>query len=150
FALEAQRVLRKRARELLDPPVSSPARGLLRASRRQRRSGEMIEFSPTDEQKALIDTARRFAKERIIPVAAKCDHDSRFPMEVFQEAWGLGLINAPCPAEYGGAGFGELDNALITEELAYGCSGIQTSMLANVLALTPIKLAGNEEQKQRY
>ena len=56
----------------------------------------------------------------------------------------------PCPTEYGGAGLGELENALIAEELAYGCTGIQTSILANALALTPIKLAGNEEQKKKY
>jgi acyl-CoA dehydrogenase len=45
---------------------------------------------------------------------------------------------------------GELENALVVEELAYGCTGIQTSMLANVLALTPIKLGGTEEQKKKY
>jgi len=54
------------------------------------------------------------------------------------------------PAEYGGAGLGELDNALITEQLAYGCTGIQTSMLANTLAGTPVLLAGNEAQKKKY
>ncbi len=54
------------------------------------------------------------------------------------------------PADYGGAGMGELENALVTEELAYGCTGIETSMLANGLALTPIKLGGNEEQKKKY
>jgi acyl-CoA dehydrogenase len=44
----------------------------------------------------------------------------------------------------------ELDNALIAEQLAWGCTGIQTSLLANTLALTPIRLAGNEEQKKKY
>jgi acyl-CoA dehydrogenase len=34
--------------------------------------------------------------------------------------------------------------------LAYGCTGIQTSLLANSLALTPLKLAGNEDQKKKY
>jgi acyl-CoA dehydrogenase len=54
------------------------------------------------------------------------------------------------PSEYGGAAMGELENALITEQLAYGCTGIQTSMLANTLALTPILLAGNDAQKKKY
>jgi acyl-CoA dehydrogenase len=45
---------------------------------------------------------------------------------------------------------GELENAMITEELAYGCAGIQTSITANVLALTPIRLGGSEEQKKKY
>jgi acyl-CoA dehydrogenase len=110
----------------------------------------MIDFQLSEEQKALIDTARRFTKEQIIPIAAECDRDSRFPMDVFQRAWEIGLVNTTCPAEYGGAALGELENALMTEELAYGCSGIQTSILANVLSLTPIKLAGTEEQKKKY
>ena len=110
----------------------------------------MIEFSLTEEQKALVETARRFTKERIIPVAAEADRESRFPMQVFKDAWEIGLVNTTCPAEFGGAGMGELENAMITEELAYGCTGIQTSITANVLALTPIRLGGSEEQKKKY
>jgi len=110
----------------------------------------VVDFSLSEEHKSLIDTARRFTKERIIPIAAECDHHSRFPMDVFREAWEIGLINPTVPAEYGGSGFGELENAILTEELAYGCTGIQTSMLANGLALTPIKLGGSEEQKKKY
>jgi acyl-CoA dehydrogenase len=110
----------------------------------------MIDFELSEEQKALVETARRFTREQITPIAAECDRDARFPMNVFERAWEIGLVNSTCPAEYGGGGMGELENALITEELAYGCSGIQTSILANVLALTPIKLAGSEEQKKKY
>jgi acyl-CoA dehydrogenase len=110
----------------------------------------VVDFSLSEEHKALIEEARRFAKERIIPVAAECDRDSRFPMDVFKQAWELGFINVTCPSEYGGPGMGELENSLVVEELAYGCTGIQTSMLANVLALTPIKLGGSEEQKKKY
>ncbi|MDI1449434.1 acyl-CoA dehydrogenase family protein [Polyangium sp. 6x1] len=110
----------------------------------------MVDFSLSEEHKGLIETARRFTKERIIPIAAACDHESRFPMEVFKEAWEIGLVNPTVPAAYGGSDMGELENAIITEELAYGCTGIQTSLLANGLALTPIKLGGNEEQKKKY
>ncbi|HEX3849958.1 MAG TPA: acyl-CoA dehydrogenase family protein [Polyangiaceae bacterium] len=110
----------------------------------------MLNFGLSDEQRALVDVAKRFARERIIPVAAECDRESRFPKDVFEAAHGLGLVNMTVPAEYGGAGMGELDNALIAEQLAYGCTGIQTSLLANSLALTPIKLAGNDAQKKKY
>ncbi len=110
----------------------------------------MIDFELTEEQKALVEMARRFAKERIIPVAAKCDQESRFPREVFDEAWKLGLVNPTLPAEYGGQGLDEVDNVLITEELAYGCTGIQTSITANTLGFTPVRLAGTEEQKKKY
>ena len=110
----------------------------------------MLHFSLSEEHQALLESARRFTKERIIPIAAECDRESRFPMDVFKEAWEIGLINPTCPAEYGGAGMGELENAMIAEELSYGCTGIQTSFLANGLALTPVKLAGTEEQKKKY
>jgi acyl-CoA dehydrogenase len=110
----------------------------------------MIDFETTEEQRALIETARRFARERIIPVAKECDRESRFPRDVFEEAWKIGLVNPTLPSEFGGAGLSDLDSAFITEELAYGCSGIQTSMTANTLGMTPIKLAGSPEQKKKY
>jgi acyl-CoA dehydrogenase len=110
----------------------------------------VVDFSLSEEHKALVETARRFARERLLPIAAECDRESRFPMEHFKEAWEIGLINPTIPTEYGGNGMGELENALITEELAYACTGIQTSMLANTLALTPIKLGGNDAQKKKY
>ena len=110
----------------------------------------MIDFELTEEQRALIDTARRFAKERIIPIAAECDEKAHFPMEVFKDAWNLGLVNPTLPSEYGGAGLSDVDGTLITEELAYGCAGIQTSMTCNTLGFTPIKLAGSDEQKKKY
>jgi acyl-CoA dehydrogenase len=110
----------------------------------------MFDFEPTEEQKALIDTARRFVRERIIPIAAECDRESRFPKDVFAAAHAIGLVNPTVPEAYGGAGLSDVDATLIHEELAYGCSGIQTSITANTLALTPIKLAGNEAQKKKY
>ena len=110
----------------------------------------MIDFELTDEQKALIDTARRFARERIIPVAAEADRNSAFPEGVFEAAWENNLVNVTVPEAYGGLGLGELESTMLTEELAYGCSGIQTSLTANGLAATPVILAGSEEQKKKY
>ena len=110
----------------------------------------MVDFSRSEEHKGLIEMSRRFTKERITPIAAECDQKGVFPMDVFKEAWSIGLVNPTIPTEYGGAGMGELENTLICEELAYGCIGIETSFLANGLALTPIKLAGSEDQKKKY
>ncbi len=110
----------------------------------------MFDFTVTGEQQALIDMAKRFARERILPIASACDREARFPHEVFGAAWELGLVNPTVPQEYGGAGLGDLETSMITEELAYACAGIQTSLTANTLALTPIKLAGSEAQKRHY
>src|SRR5262245_16968975 len=110
----------------------------------------MLNFNLSEDQTALCEAARRFTKERIIPAAPAADRDAKFPRDVFEEAWRLGLINTTVPAEYGGAGLGELDNRIITGQLAYGGTGIQTSMLANTLAGTPVKLAGSDAQKKKY
>lgn len=110
----------------------------------------MIDFELTDEQRALIETARKFTRDRIIPVAAECDRDEKFPEDVFKAAWENGLANPTLPAEYGGLGLGDVDGTLINEELAYGCTGIATSIMANTLGMTPIKLAGNDAQKKKY
>ena len=110
----------------------------------------MLDFELTEEQQALVQTARQFTKDRIIPIAAECDVHSKFPVDVFKAAWELGLVTPCIEEQYGGAGLGEIDNVLLTEELAYGCTGIQTSITANTLAATPIMIAGSEAQKKKY
>jgi acyl-CoA dehydrogenase len=110
----------------------------------------MLDFDLTTEQKTLVEETKRFTREKIIPVAGEADKKHEFPMDVFKEAWELGFVGPTIPEEYGGAGMTELDNVLLTEELAFGCTGIQTSMTANTLAATPILIAGNDEQKKKY
>ena len=47
-------------------------------------------------------------------------------------------------------GLGTLDGCLMTEKMAYGCTGIMTAIEANGLGSMPIMIAGNEEQKKKY
>ncbi|MGB0680225.1 MAG: acyl-CoA dehydrogenase family protein, partial [Polyangiales bacterium] len=110
----------------------------------------MLNFELGEEENALIESTQKFVRERIIPVAADCDRHGELPESLFKEAWELGLVAPIIPEAYGGIGLRELDHVLITEELAYGCTGIQTSLTANALAATPILLAGNEAQKKKY
>jgi len=110
----------------------------------------MPDFSLTDEQKALQDTVRQFTADRITPIAAECDRESKFPMDVYREAADLGLVAPVIPEEYGGSGIGELENTIVVEEMSYGCTGIQTSIGATNLAATPLIVAGTEAQKKEY
>ena len=110
----------------------------------------MLDFELTPEQKTLVEETKRFTREKIIPIAAEADRKHEFPMEVYREAWELGFVGPNIPEEYGGAGMSEVDNVLLTEELAFGCTGIQTSLTANTLAATPILIAGNDAQKKKY
>lgn len=71
-------------------------------------------------------------------------------LEIIRKAWELGLVNTHIAPEYGGSGLGVLDSAIISEELAYGCTGIQTAIEANNLAEAPLVVAGNDAQKKKY
>ncbi|MGB3400981.1 MAG: acyl-CoA dehydrogenase family protein [Candidatus Deferrimicrobiaceae bacterium] len=110
----------------------------------------MIGFDLTQEQTALQDMARKFAANEIRPRAVECDHAGTFPEDIFEKAFGLGLMSGYIPEEYGGLGMKALDACIIEEELAWGCSGIATSMTCNGLALTPILVAGTDDQKKRF
>ena len=110
----------------------------------------MIDFSLTEEQQALQELARKFAREEMAPKAAHHDETGEFPAEIAKKAWELGLMNTHVPPEYGGMGLGVLDGCLITEELAWGCTGIATAMEANALAAAPVIVAGNDEQKKEF
>jgi acyl-CoA dehydrogenase len=108
-----------------------------------------MDFNFTDEQRALQETARKFAREVVRPKAAHHDETAEFPRALIAQAFELGLLNMTIPAEHGGLGLSHLDQALVAEELAWGCAGVATSMIANDLAMLPIVLAGTEDQKGR-
>ena len=94
----------------------------------------MVDFTLTDEQKALREMAHDFAAKEIRPVAWEYDKDGDWPEDVLKKAWELGLMNSHVPEEYGGPGASYLEGCLIEEEIGWGCSGIGTSLAANGLA----------------
>lgn len=107
-------------------------------------------FDITPEQKEIQQLARKFAREVALPKAQEHDKTMEYPWEVIRMGWELGLMNPHIPAEYGGMGLGTFEGCLITEEMAYACTGIQTAMEANNLGQMPVIIAGNEEQKKKY
>jgi acyl-CoA dehydrogenase len=110
----------------------------------------VVDFTLTDEQKALRELAHDFAVKEIRPVAWEYDRDGTWPADVLQKAWEVGLMNTHIAEEYGGPGASYLDGCIIEEELSWGCSGIQTSLGANGLAAAPVMLGGSEEIKRQF
>ncbi|PKN17225.1 MAG: acyl-CoA dehydrogenase [Deltaproteobacteria bacterium HGW-Deltaproteobacteria-6] len=110
----------------------------------------MIDFSLTDEQKALQDLARKFAKKEIIPIALQYDKEAFVPDAILKKAHAAGLMNLTTPQAYGGHGMKLLEAALITEELNAGCAGIGGMITINSLACGPILIGGTDEQKKRF
>ncbi|RKH22349.1 acyl-CoA dehydrogenase [Corallococcus praedator] len=108
-----------------------------------------MEFQLTESQRALQDAARKYAREVVRPKAAHYDETSEFPRDLLSTAFELGLLNMAIPSEYGGGGLSHLEQVIVCEELAWGCAGVATSIIANDLANLPIILHGTEDQKKR-
>ncbi|KAG8994155.1 hypothetical protein FRB93_001686 [Tulasnella sp. JGI-2019a] len=109
-----------------------------------------LSFSLTEEQAGIQDLARKFTRESIVPVAAEYDRTMKYPWDVIKEAHSIGLLNTHVPEAYGGPGLGLFECAMISEELAYGCTGIQTAIEANGLAEAPLIVAGSDAIKKKY
>jgi len=109
-----------------------------------------VDFALSEEQLVLQETARKFAREQIAPVAAEHDQSGEFPRALIAKAWELGLASTFIPESAGGVGLGLLDACIVTQELAWGCSGVTTSIMANDLGLTPVLLGGSEAQKKEW
>ena len=110
----------------------------------------MISFELSPEQKELQRTARKFASEVMEPVSLEHDEQHKFPKEIIQQAFELGLLNMTIPEEHGGLGLTTVDQVIIGEEMSAGCVGMTTSVIANDLALLPILIGGTEEQKAKF
>ncbi|MEZ7980278.1 MAG: acyl-CoA dehydrogenase family protein [Myxococcota bacterium] len=109
-----------------------------------------MDFELDDSLLNLQDTARRFANEEIIPIAAACDVSGEFPIPVLAKAWELGLSHTGIPEELGGVGLSVVAACVGVEELSRGCSGITTSIISNDLALNPILLGGSDDQRREW
>lgn len=109
-----------------------------------------MDFSLTSEQREIQELALKFARNEMIPHAQEYDEQGKFPADIFKKAWELGLINTCIPLEFGGTGFTSVDGVIISEALAYGCMGMNTSFMANDLALLPIVIGGSPEQKKKF
>jgi len=113
-------------------------------------TGTGVSFALTDEQKALRDLAHEFAEKEIRPKAADYDEHQTHPADVIAKAHEVGLMNPHVPEEFGGSGLGGFEGVLIGEELCWGCSGIGTSIVANILGALPMLIAGTEEQRREW
>lgn len=109
----------------------------------------MIDFGLEKEHLAIKEKYKDFADRYMRPNARKYDTLAQFPWDIVKEAYKEGLMNGPMSAEFGGSGHNIFESALASEELGAGCVGIGICMDANTLALTPLYIGANDEQKKR-
>ncbi len=105
----------------------------------------------TENQLLIRDTVREFAEKNIRPRIMEFDESQEFPMDIMQQLGELGFLGILIPEEYGGAGLGYIEYALIVEELARVDPSISLSVAAhNGLCTNHIYQYANEEQRKKY
>jgi acyl-CoA dehydrogenase len=110
----------------------------------------MLNFHLSKEQEEIQAKYKDFVDRWIVPNRLKYDELAEFPWEIVKAAYREGIMNGPMPMEYGGHNHSLLDGSVASEELGAGCVGIGICIDANTLALTPLYLAANDEQKKKY
>ncbi len=103
----------------------------------------------TEEQLAIRDLARDFARNEIAPIAAQIDETGEFPKATVKKLGELGLLGIEVPLEYGGGGLDCLSYVLAMVEISKVCAAHGTIMsVNNSLVCYGLNRFGSEEQKQ--
>ena len=110
----------------------------------------MLNFNLSKKQLDIQKKTREFALKEILPVAWYYDEKDEIPLTVLKKAYDQGLMNNDIPKKYGGNGYGILEGAIMTEEIAAACPGLATSLFDNSLGAEPLILCANEALKKRY
>jgi alkylation response protein AidB-like acyl-CoA dehydrogenase len=108
-------------------------------------------YNLSEEQAAVRETARNFARNELLPLAASSDADEKIPPKIWSRLAELQLLGVPFPEEYGGMGLNSLCNATVIEELAYACASTALAVSAHIgLGSAPVAKYGSTEQKKRF
>jgi len=110
-----------------------------------------MDFTLSEEQRAIRDTCREFAAQEIKPLAESMDATAQFPYDLVRKMGELGLLGLPFPEEYGGAGADFLSYCLAIEEISRADVSVGITMEAHTsLGTMPFHLFGSQQQKEHF
>jgi alkylation response protein AidB-like acyl-CoA dehydrogenase len=109
-----------------------------------------MDFELSEEQRAIQDTAREFARAEMMPHAKEWDENSTFPAETLREAAALGFGGIYVKEDVGGSGLTRLDSTIIFEELAQGCTSTAAYISIHNMAAWMIDAFAGETQRKRF
>jgi len=110
-----------------------------------------LDFALGEMADTIRDTTRRFAADRIAPLAARIDAEDWFPRELWPEMGALGLHGITVEEEYGGLGLGYLEHVVAQEEVARASASVGLSYGAHSnLCINQIRRWASPEQKAKY
>ena len=109
-----------------------------------------MDFSLSEEQRAIRETARDFAEREFRPHAARWDEECIFPVDALRAAAALGFAGIYVRDDVGGSGLSRLDAALIFEELSTGCVSTAAYLSIHNMAAWMVDRFGSDAQRRRF
>ncbi len=109
-----------------------------------------MDLSFSDNQLLYVDTVRKLVKNSIAPHILELEKAHKFPWQIVETAWKMGVINLSIPESIKGFEVDVFSSALIIKEISYGDTGISTSAMCNDLANVVISKHGTDAQKERF
>src|SRR6266704_610991 len=109
-----------------------------------------MDFELSEEQRAIQDTAREFARGEMMPHAREWDENSTFPVETLRKAAALGFGGIYVKNDVGGSELTRLDATIIFEELAQGCTSTAAYISIHNMAAWMIDAFAADAQRRRF
>jgi len=109
-----------------------------------------MDLTLTDDQRAMIDTVRKFVQKEVMPVASKYEHADEYPHPLVDRMKEMGLFGATIPEEYGGMGLDTVTYALIVEEICRGWMSLSGVLNTHLIMAYVVRAFGTEEQKRAW
>ncbi|MBC6980817.1 isobutyryl-CoA dehydrogenase [Caulobacter sp. 17J80-11] len=109
-----------------------------------------MDFSLTEDQRAIQDAARAFAEAELAPHSAEWDETKHFPVDVMRKAAELGFAGIYVQEEHGGSGLSRQDAAIIFEELARGDVSTAAFISIHNMASWMIDRFGSDALRAKY
>jgi len=110
----------------------------------------MVDFSPTEEEQAIIDQVRKFAQTELRQKLRDYEKNGSVAENTLRKYHEMGLSTIDIPQEYGGMGLGMRTAALVQEELSFGDVGAAMALSGPGFAGYAILALGSENQKKRF
>ncbi len=111
----------------------------------------LLDDQLTEDERMVRDTARGYARDKLLPRIVDAFAHERTDPEIFREMGQLGLLGPTIPEEYGGVGASYVAYGLVAREVEAIDSGYRSMMsVQSSLVMYPIMTFGSEEQRRKY
>ncbi|WP_180899919.1 acyl-CoA dehydrogenase family protein [Martelella soudanensis] len=109
-----------------------------------------MDFDLTEEQRAIVETARGFAAEHLAPHASAWERAGTIPREFLEQVGALGLGGIYVSPEHGGSGLSRLEAVLVFEALSAACPSVAAFISIHNMCAWMIDRFGSDAQRGKW